>query len=332
MVLMGCFEPERLWSGSHGKKRGGSVCFEKSENKERGGVTPLAATPLFVLGSGRSGTTLLQRILNSFAGVCIWGEHGGFLKGIARSYAAFQTKVVVRHLKSLEMEGSRNRRSFENLKDPEAWGAWSNQFNRDDLKKAYRDFVNSFFLADREELRFYGFKEILYGRVRKEGLPGAPAQVADDGVPDFLKNIFPESKFVFIVRNPLEAIASAVSCFNGGDKQKVAEIAALWAGQNENLHAFHLKNKKDSIFLKYEDLIDKNKAALSALSSFLGLPLGALQCSVLDRESGRGEDPNGKKRKHLFRREEVAEIVKIVEKTAEKFGYSLDEDYFHAGA
>jgi hypothetical protein len=45
--------------------------------------------PIFVFGSGRSGTTLLQTILNSYKDICISGEHGGFLKGIAESYFSF---------------------------------------------------------------------------------------------------------------------------------------------------------------------------------------------------------------------------------------------------
>ena len=47
---------------------------------------PADAFPIFLLGSGRSGTTLLQKILNSADDVMIWGEHGGFLKPIARAY------------------------------------------------------------------------------------------------------------------------------------------------------------------------------------------------------------------------------------------------------
>ena len=43
-------------------------------------------TPIFVLGIWRSGTTLMQRILNSVDDVYIWGEQGFFLKHIAEAY------------------------------------------------------------------------------------------------------------------------------------------------------------------------------------------------------------------------------------------------------
>ncbi|KAA3622570.1 MAG: hypothetical protein DWQ08_12670, partial [Proteobacteria bacterium] len=41
---------------------------------------------IFILGRGRSGTTLLQRMLNQAAGVTLCGEHNGFLTGVAEAY------------------------------------------------------------------------------------------------------------------------------------------------------------------------------------------------------------------------------------------------------
>ena len=43
-------------------------------------------SPIFLLGTHRSGTTLLQRIVNSSEDALIWGEHGGFLSQIAEAY------------------------------------------------------------------------------------------------------------------------------------------------------------------------------------------------------------------------------------------------------
>ena len=43
-------------------------------------------SPIFLLGTHRSGTTLLQRIVNSSEDAMIWGEHGGFLGDIAEAY------------------------------------------------------------------------------------------------------------------------------------------------------------------------------------------------------------------------------------------------------
>ena len=43
-------------------------------------------TPIFLFGSGRSGTTLVHRLLNSVDGVYLWGEQGRFIKHMAEAY------------------------------------------------------------------------------------------------------------------------------------------------------------------------------------------------------------------------------------------------------
>lgn len=134
-------------------------------NERRCSRDSVVGKPLFLIGSARSGTTLLQRILNSFDGVCIWGEHGGFFQSMAESFNAFKKDAVVRQLKSLATE-------------------------------------------NKENLKFYGFKEIRYGY---KGTEVSPRSTSDDGVLDFLKDVFPESKFIFIVRHPFDVITSTLS-------------------------------------------------------------------------------------------------------------------------
>ena len=47
--------------------------------------------PILLLGSGRCGSTLLQRVLNSSPEITVWGEHAGFLTSIAQSYFTLPT-------------------------------------------------------------------------------------------------------------------------------------------------------------------------------------------------------------------------------------------------
>ena len=51
-------------------------------------ATP-CGNPVFVLASGpRSGSTLVQRLLNSCPDMLIWGEHAGYLAGVVESFEA----------------------------------------------------------------------------------------------------------------------------------------------------------------------------------------------------------------------------------------------------
>ena len=56
----------------------------KNESLEDHYPQPEAEFPIFLLGTGRCGSTLLQKILNSVENAMIYGEHGGFLKQVAR--------------------------------------------------------------------------------------------------------------------------------------------------------------------------------------------------------------------------------------------------------
>ena len=58
----------------------------KNESLEGCDPTDHAKFPIFLLGTGRCGSTLMQKVLNSVENVMIFGEHGGFLRQIAKAY------------------------------------------------------------------------------------------------------------------------------------------------------------------------------------------------------------------------------------------------------
>jgi len=279
--------------------------------------------PLFIIGSGRSGTTLLQRILNSVEGVYIWGEHGGFLKSIANSYYKFETNFFLSNLESLKKGNENNLFFLKRLKNTEVWSAWTNFFKKEDIKRIFRNFVKSFFLFKKEDINYYGFKEIRYGLAENSLLKSN-----NDKVMDFLHDIFPEAKFIFIVRNPLDVIASQISVFKKNDKKELMRFVNKWKIQNENLFNFYTKNNDNCFLIKYEDLINKKCPHLNKLFEFLNLNLKEEQFLVLDSKKGRGEDINRNQRHTLLTKKEIISIIKLVQKTANCFGYELTEDYF----
>ena len=265
--------------------------------------------PLFLIGSGRSGTTLLQRILNSVEEVSIWGEHGGFLKTIAESYYKFEHKNVINNLNTKKSPIN----SLNYIKDIKNWSAWSNPFGKEEIKSNFKRFVGSFFCFEPFKL-YWGFKEIRYG--------------SGDKVLYFLKDLFPNSKFIFIVRNPLDVLASQVSVFKKNDKSSLIKISTNWANQNEGLLGFYHNNPDECFLVKYEDIVTPTGSCLRELFDFLELDLTSKQSEVLNLKSGRGQDPHSKKRVGLFTKEEIKTIINVVGSTAKKLGYNLTEDYF----
>ena len=97
--------------------------------------TDLARLPIFLLGTGRCGSTLLQKILNSVDNVMIYKKHGGFLRQIAEAYFLnLEDKKIEKYIMSQNVEGENPKYVFEKLKDLQLWSAWTNWYNRETVR------------------------------------------------------------------------------------------------------------------------------------------------------------------------------------------------------
>ncbi len=152
--------------------------------------------PVFVISAGRSGSTLLQRYLNSSDDLLIWGEHDGFISGLSETYYRFadhqyaQDLLVWGRKRSKLLLGQRKTLRGVDIQ-------WTNNFTLDDWKTVYRDLILRLLTIDVSPSLRWGFKEIRYGE-REIRL---------------LKELFPEAQFIFLVRHPMDAIASMIAAW-----------------------------------------------------------------------------------------------------------------------
>lgn len=238
------------------------------------------SSPIFVLSAGRSGSTLVQRLLNSYPDVLISGEHRGFLKDVANGYF----RLIEGRQGATEVfsaTGIGGPEQLQQLKDPTQWQAWMNFFNAGDVRETYRQFVRRFFRhphqADGES---WGFKEIRYG--------------GDDRVIEFLSQLFPDAIFVFLSRHGFDTLSSQLSAFEQGRRliRNVPSPAQLrrcrtWSRQYADLLNWHQSGKIRSYWLEFEEFT-KNEAAFEPLLTALGKQFGPDQRAVLALEDGRG--------------------------------------------
>lgn len=139
---------------------------------------------IIVCTLGRSGSTLLQGLLNGASGCCIRGENGNFLLGLYYSYRA------ICFAKS---------NSAEALQPTHPWyGGYSLSPDRliTDARKIFEDQV-----AFPESTKVAGFKEIRW----------TSADLGDatlDGYMRFLTLVLGEVKFIFLTRNIQEVYDS----------------------------------------------------------------------------------------------------------------------------
>ena len=223
--------------------------------------------PIFILGTGRCGSTLLQKILNSVDNVVIYGEHGGFLKYVAKAYFLnLEDKMIEKYIMSENVAGKDPISVFETLKDPQLWSAWTNWYNRHTVKDNFRGFIESFFnpLSLKGKVH-WGFKEIRYG--------------LDDRVPEMLADLYPKGRFVFIVRHPVDFIASKISA---RASEGIEADAHTWVAQNTYFLNFRRENIERSVIVCYEEMISNNSKELSHLFDWLSFSLTDRQSSIIE--------------------------------------------------
>jgi hypothetical protein len=233
-----------------------------------GAVTATAATPLFVLGGHRGGTTLVQRLLNSYDDVAIWGEHEGVLTQIADAY----------------FRGVESKALFADVRAPGAsdprrdWQAWMSAVGAEDWDGSFRRLVTSLFRPDHgAPVRHWGFKEIRYGTT------------PDDRAIELLARLFPDARFAFIVRNPFNMLASAHSRPEG--PRALGDVVRV-CGRIERRFAtfldWHRSGRLASYWIVYEELV-RQEGDVHRLLADLGRALGPQQHAVLAAEgAGRG--------------------------------------------
>jgi len=226
--------------------------------------------PIFVFGAHRSGTTLLQRLLNSYDDVLVWGEHAGVLEHLAAAYyRGREHPSLFRQARPLA----------EVLADSDAlgsWQAWLTWFEPPAWTAVFRRLVEELLVpGGLPGKRFWGFKEIRYGAHR------------DDRTLEFLHALYPEALFVFIVRNPFNTVASS-SRAPEGTRSLIAiqRVADLWRRRYRTYRAWYASDTVRSFWIGYEDLIEA-RGGVHALLGALRQTLGERQRAVLQAEGGR---------------------------------------------
>jgi hypothetical protein len=228
-------------------------------------VTANDPRPLFVLGGHRGGTTLLQRVLNSYDDVAIFGEHEGVLTPIADAY-----------FRGVDSEQMFADVRAERASDPRNdWQAWMSAVDRASWDASFRTLVTSLFRPARAEgLRHWGFKEIRYGTT-----PG-------DRAFDLLATLFPDASVAFIVRNPFNMLASAHSRPEGPRSiADVVRVCGRIATRFESFRRWHASGRVRSHWVVYEELA-REAGGVHELVADLGHTIGPAQREVIAAEGG----------------------------------------------
>jgi hypothetical protein len=200
---------------------------------------------VFILTYGRSGSTLLQGLLNSIDGMLIRGENNNFVYGLFNSYERLSTAIA---------------KSGSNAGPATSTNPWYGigEIDQDAFLRDMRNMVTRILVSDcagTEDVKCIGFKEIRY------------PQITDDlgKYLEFLSQLFPKSGFVVLSRD-LEQVKQS-AWWSLEDPAWVTEY--LSSCENE-LRAYGA-DRNDFFFLDYQDVL-KAGQKLRDLFTFLGAP------------------------------------------------------------
>jgi hypothetical protein len=242
--------------------------------------------------------------LNSTDHVQIYGEHGGFLKDIARAYFLnLEDNKIEKYIMKENISGKDPGLVYSSLKNPQLWCAWTNWYNKEALKDNFRNFIESFFnpVALKQKV-YWGFKEIRYGLA--------------DRVVEMLADLYSGARFIFIVRHPVDVVASKISARMSDG---IETDAHNWVKQNTFFLQFHGKSNAQSIVVRYEDLASKDGLQLKQLFDWLDFPLSDKQANIIEITKP-GEV--GRPKRIRLNYNEVDNINKITKELRCELGYS----------
>ncbi len=207
-----------------------------------------------------------MRLLNCSPELVIWGEHNGFLSGLATSYNKITSHFARSRIESVRKHVPEILGAHPFLTDQKWSIEWINDFNTDDIKRLFKRLLLDIFAHSIEEGQRWGFKEIQYSVKEVK----------------FLQTLFPESRFLFLIRDPLSVLDSKVESFENGapTPERLAQFVRQGASLLEQCVRLKEAGEQRFMVVHYEDLLDACDATLKSIEDFLHI-------SAIDREKVR---------------------------------------------
>lgn len=178
--------------------------------------------------SRRSGSTWLQRIIHASSDIFIWGESFPTVELLGTLYTNF--------LRNQSVQAEETGKFFSSSQDPAAWMANINP-PLSDLKAAMAAFFSTYYRSSTKPM--YGWKEVHYGRSEL----------------GFIRGIFPETKVILLVRNPVDVAESLSKLGWIGryeDTQSLEMVARLWRERTRDY--LSLRNDPGYLLIRYEEI------------------------------------------------------------------------------
>lgn len=204
---------------------------------------------IYIVTYGRSGSTLLQGILNASSEIHVAGENGGFLHDLFLA-----TKTIVATRKKV------GQNSHRSATDP-FYGV--DFFSEKDFAEQFGKLLKGQILKSCPKAkapRFVGFKEIRY-----------PHKPELEAYFEFMRSLFQRSIFLFLFRDLDQTLSSGMYAdLNDDARQQHRKVFFEFEATCKTFAS----NRSDCAIIRYEDLVG-NPRGVAEQFARLGLPVVA---------------------------------------------------------
>jgi hypothetical protein len=197
---------------------------------------------VLICATGRSGSTTLQRIINTIPNSNICGENYGAINSLLDFY-------IKLHATSTDyVPGHYNPASYENIISKNVKPAWYNSYKIREMEDKIRDTIITMFKKD-SNTNLWGFKEIRYDNKKIILI-------------QYFKRLFPQTKVIIQTRENI--VAQSQSSWHKQDRNAIPYLNQM----SRELYDFYNKNKDWCYFTTFERMFDKNN--LQNIFEFIG--------------------------------------------------------------
>jgi len=208
--------------------------------------------PFFIVGSGRSGNTLLRRILNDHSEIIIPPETYVLGAAISRfkRYRAMSWPDLVEYVLA----------AFEFYPEFETFGISLRPLVQKlkGTKKEKRNLaliLNSFYMYYAEQT----------GKACRRWGDKTPLNTF---ALEAIYSVFPDARFIHIIRDGCDVVASYVKA---GIYQSVEEAAKRWIRSIKTVNSFQVKYPDAVLNIRYEQLVTEPQQTLRTVCQFIGI-------------------------------------------------------------
>lgn len=252
-------------------------------------------SPVFIYAaSWRTGSTLLQRIINASKDIFVWGEPA-FLPEVRNLYERAESYLN-------KVTWSRRTALHSNA------GKWAAVISPppERLKRATKAFFKGLYQEETENfgMKRWGFKEVRSNAVANMCL---------------IKGLYPDCKFLFLVRDPYDTYRSIKGKEFHANFKEPMEPIKVWSN-NVTEFLDDTTIGKNALLIRYEDLASitkNNNALLNEITGHIRTKLTNKmyrQMEIRIDSSGTGSD---------LTYDELRTISQIAGKAAKRLGYAI---------